>query len=72
MAYGRPNMQLRIFHRHFSRIGPELVKFQKLGKSLAVLGILELSCQGLGILELFWQGLKSAGVSASLAMSENI
>ena len=65
-----PFMQLRIFHRNFSRTakdctrtGKNLRNFRKLGKSLAVLGILELSCQGLGILELSWQGLKSTGVS---------
>ena len=55
-----PVMQLRIFHRNFSRTakdctrtGKNLRNFRKLGKSLAVLGILELS----------WQGLKSTGVS---------
>ena len=65
-----PIMQLRIFHRSFSRTakdctrtGKNLRNFRKLGKSLAVLGGLELSCQGLGILELSWQGLKSTGVS---------
>ena len=65
-----PIMQLRIFHRNFSRTakdcartGKNLRNFRKLGKSLAFLGILELSCQGLGILELSWQGLKSTGVS---------
>ena len=65
-----PIMQLRIFHRSFSRTakdctrtGKNLRNVRKLGKSLAVLEILELSCQGLGILELSWQGLKSTGVS---------
>ena len=68
-------MQLRIFHRNFSRTakdctrtGKNLRNFRKLGKSLAVLGILELSCQGLGILELSWQGLKSTGVSVRVPL----
>ena len=49
-----PCMQLRIFHRNFSRTAKDCTRssknlrsFRKLGKSLAVLGILELSCQGL-------------------------
>ena len=65
-----PILQLRIFHRNFSRTardctrtGKNLRNFRKLGKCLAVLEILELYCQGLGILELSWQGLKSTGVS---------
>ena len=69
-----PCMQLRIFHRNFSKTakdctstGKNLRNFRKVWKSLAVLGILELSCQGLGILELSWQGLKSTGVSVRAA-----
>ena len=73
-----PIVQLRIFHRSFSRTakdctrtGKNLRNFRNLGKSLAVLGILELSCQGLGILELSWQGLKSTAVSVRVMLKEN-